>query len=48
MGTIFEFLLSFLISPGIPEKKEFNSAKIFILIIMILIIINIVYYTFFE
>lgn len=48
MGNIFEFILSFLISPGMPEKKELNSVKIFLFIIFIIIMINFVYYTFFE
>jgi len=46
MGDIFEFILSFLISPGIPEKKELNSVKIFIFIVFVIICINIGYYIF--
>jgi hypothetical protein len=48
MGSIFEFILSFLVSPGIPEKRELNSVKIFMLIVFIIICINIVYDLFFE
>lgn len=48
MISVFEFILSFFISPGLPEKKELNSVKIFMLIVFIIICINVVYYLFFE
>jgi hypothetical protein len=48
MDNIFGFILSFFVSQGVPEKKEFNSVKIFILIIILIVVFNLVYYTFFE
>ena len=48
MSDIFGFILSFFVSHGVPEKKEFNSVKIFIMIIILIVLFNLVYYTFIE
>lgn len=48
MGNILEFILSFLFSPGLPEKKDFKASKIFLLIILFFIIINMIHFIFFK
>ena len=46
MNDIIKFLMEFIISPGIPEKKDLKtkSFKIFFLIVLFLIIINLLWY----
>lgn len=43
MNYILELILNFLISPGIPKKREYKAAKILMIIFFIIIALNAVY-----
>ncbi len=47
MDDLLKFITQFLISPGLPEKKEKSYIKIVVMIVLTLIVINLAYYIFF-
>lgn len=48
MGTIIEFIVNFLVSQGIPEKKDFKAIRVSIYIILVVISLNLIYYSLYK